>query len=331
MIEKPLSTITAADIERLVTETTSEGRTIEFKRDLPGTKDSDRKEFLADVSSFANAVGGDIIYGVEEKDGIAARAGGLAVTNVDAELLRLDQMIRTGIGPRLIGCQLQAIPGLPNGPAIVLRIPRSWQGPHIVSFQQDFRFYSRSTNGKFRMDATDVRDAVLRTQSIEERIRIFRADRVARIAGGETPIPLDGTKVICIHIVPFESFGAARLVDLRLASEQTSLLRPFYDNGNSGARFNIDGVYTYAASGAETSGGYVQCFRSGILEAVDAWMIPSPSDKYPDAIPSLAFPQHLFAFVDRVLSARRSALSFRRLPCSSAFLEAKGWCWGSTR
>jgi predicted HTH transcriptional regulator len=147
MLQKPLSAITAVDIVQLATEGTPEGRTIEFKRDLPGSKDLDRKEFLADVSSFANAIGGDIIYGVEEKDGKAARALGLAITNADAELLRLDQMIRSGISPRLAGCQLQAVDGLPNGPAILIRIPRSWQGPHIVGFQQDFRFYSRNTNG----------------------------------------------------------------------------------------------------------------------------------------------------------------------------------------
>jgi Putative DNA-binding domain len=302
MIEKPLAAIVAADIERLVAEGTTEGRTIEFKRDLPGMKDSERKEFLADVSSFANAAGGDLIYGVEEKNGTAVRAAGLVIANIDAEVLRLDQMIRTGISPRLVGCQVQSVPGLPNGPAIVVRVPRSWQGPHIVSFQQDFRFYSRSTNGKFRMDASDVRDAVLNAGTIEDRIRVFRFDRLARIVAAETPVPLAGTKLICIHVIPFEALGGSHSIDLRLASEQASLLRPFYSDGYSDARFNIDGLYTFAsADGGHTSGGYVQCFRNGILEAVDVWMIPSLSDKHPDAIPSLAFPQHLFAFVERAL------------------------------
>lgn len=142
---------------------------------------------------------------------------------------------------------------------------------------------------------------VLRAAGLEERIRMFRAERIGRIAAGETPVPLEGTKLICIHIVPFEALGASRSVDLHLIAEQTSLLRPFYDDGYSSARFNIDGVYTHATAGGEASGGYVQCFRNGIFETVDAWMIPSPSDKYPDAIPSLAFPQHLFAFIERGL------------------------------
>ena len=302
MIEKPLTAISADDILRLVAESAREDRTIEFKRELPGAKESDRKEFLADVSSFANAAGGDLIYGVEEKDGVAVQAPGVAVANLDAELLRLDQMVRTGISPRLVGCQIHAVTGLPLGPAFVIRVPRSWQGPHIVAYQQDFRFYSRSTNGKFRMDASDVRNAVINAGSLDERIRMFRADRLARIVAGETPIRLEGTKLIAIHVVPFQSLAGGPTVDLQRISNETSLLQPFYSDGYSGARFNIDGVYTYASGrGDSPAGGYVQCFRSGIVEAVDAWMIPSQSEKHPDGIPSLAFPQHLFAFVQRIL------------------------------
>jgi len=163
LIQKTLTAITAADIQRLVDEATPEGRSFEFKRQLPGGSDGDKKEFLADVSSFANAIGGDLIYGIEERQGIAAAAEGVTTTNLDADLLRLDEMIRSGINPRIVGCQVWPVPGLPKGPAILIRVPRSWQGPHIVSYQREFRFYSRSTNGKFRMDASDVREAVLNT------------------------------------------------------------------------------------------------------------------------------------------------------------------------
>ena len=302
MFDKPLQSVTAADLQRLVLDGVTEGRTIEFKRDLPGSKESDRKEFLADVSSFANANGGDLIYGIEDRDGRAIAAAGLIVANVDGEILRLDQMIRTGIGPRIIGCQVHAVAGLTQGPAIVIRVPRSWTGPHIITYQQDFRFYSRSTNGKFRMDGSDVRNAVLRNADIEDRIRTFRAERLGRIVGGDTPVALDGSKFICVHVVPFQSFGGLQDVDLLLAAKDTSLLGPFCARGYSAPVFNIDGFWTSDKSHATaTSGNYLQFFRNGIVESVDAWMIPSPATQYPDGIPSLAFPRELFAFVDRVL------------------------------
>ncbi len=157
MIDKPITDITADDIQHLVDERTPEKRTLEFKAEVPGNKDSERKEFLADVSSFANAAGGDLIYGVATTDGHATAAHGVTAQNIDATLLRLDHMIRSGISPRIVGFQVQRVTGLSKGPAIVIRIPRSWQGPHIVSYQQHFRFFSRNAAGKFPMDVSDIR------------------------------------------------------------------------------------------------------------------------------------------------------------------------------
>lgn len=303
MIHKPLGTVAAADIQRLVADRTPEGRSIEFKRDLPGTRDSDRKEFLADVSSFANALGGDLIFGVEEKDGVAAAADGLTVSNIDAEVLRLDEMLRSGISPRIVGCQTLVVPGLTKGPAVVVRIPRSWNGPHAVSFQQDFRFYSRSTNGKFRMDASDVRDAVLAAGSVEQRIRLFRSERVARIVADETPVPLTGTKRIAIHLVPFAAFGSRPAVDLLKVAERSELMQPFYAEGGwSAPTFNIDGLYTNAGAGNAENYSYLQIDRAGRIEAAESWMIPSIDPaRYPDSIPSGRFPMELFETVARGL------------------------------
>ncbi len=300
MIDKPLAAVTAADIQRLVDDGVAEGRTIEFKRELPGMKDSDRKEFLADVSSFANATGGDLVYGVAEKNGTAVAADGLAVPNVDGEVLRLDQMIRSGVSPRLIGLQIQAVPGLANGPAIVIRIPRSWQGPHIVNYQQHFRFFSRNANGKYPMDVSDIRDAVLNAGSVEERIRNFRADRLARVVAGETPLPLDGTRIICVHAVPFASYGGAPSVDLHRAASETSLLRPWRANGWSAPEYNIDGVYTYVPRhDSSITGAYVQLLRNGIVEATESTLI-GLHPQYPESLPSLAFARELFGFINRV-------------------------------
>ena len=67
MIPKEFDTIGKEDIEALVANAVSEGRTIEYKEKLPGGTDDDRREFLADASSFANAGGGDLIYGIREK------------------------------------------------------------------------------------------------------------------------------------------------------------------------------------------------------------------------------------------------------------------------
>src|SRR5437868_6690849 len=115
MIAKRFHQITKNDIDSLITNSVREGRTIEYKQQLPGGKDDDKKEFLADVSSFANASGGDLLLGVEElrdaankATGIPESAHGLSGINVDQEIRRLESMIRDGIEPRIPAVQIRA-------------------------------------------------------------------------------------------------------------------------------------------------------------------------------------------------------------------------------
>lgn len=61
----------------------SERKTIDYKRDLPGGADQDKKEFLADVSSFANTEGGELIFGMTEASGVPTEIVGVAIGNPD--------------------------------------------------------------------------------------------------------------------------------------------------------------------------------------------------------------------------------------------------------
>src|SRR6266542_2202557 len=99
MIPKEFDAIDKEDIDVLVANAVSEGRTIEYKEQLPSGTDDDRREFLADASSFANAAGGDLIYGIREKrdangkaTGLPEAAEGLAGANANAEKRRLEEM-----------------------------------------------------------------------------------------------------------------------------------------------------------------------------------------------------------------------------------------------
>ncbi|MEG8219865.1 ATP-binding protein [Sphingomonas sp. HH69] len=102
MLEQPIDSIDEATLWRLVDNQVGERRGLEFKRDLPGGKDADIKEFLADVTSFANAQGGDLIFGIKEEDGAAADLPGVE-GDPDTELLRIEERLQAGIDPRLIG------------------------------------------------------------------------------------------------------------------------------------------------------------------------------------------------------------------------------------
>ena len=109
MIQKPMRDIGPEDFQQLVTNKVAESRTLEYKQSLPGATDGEKKEFLADVSSFANSVGGDLLYGIMEAredgktTGIPESVEGLADVNGDAETRRLENMLRDGVQPRLQG------------------------------------------------------------------------------------------------------------------------------------------------------------------------------------------------------------------------------------
>src|SRR5574337_1306270 len=136
MINKQFELVDKSDIEALVRDKIPEKKTTEYKEMLSVSNDKDRKEILADVSSFANALGGDIIFGVREKrdrdktTGIPEATEGLPNINGDEEVRRLESMIRDGIAPRITGVQAKVIDGFSKGPVLVLRIWQSWSAPH---------------------------------------------------------------------------------------------------------------------------------------------------------------------------------------------------------
>src|SRR5258708_31415923 len=146
MIPENINTITLANIERLIADRVPEGKTIEYKSALPGGSDGDKKEFLADVSSFANTSGGDLVFGIEENQGIPERVTPLAIADVDLEQRRLDSLIRDGIRPRLTYA-IRVIELPDNKRVLVIRVDRGWTAPYRVTFQGHDKFYARTTAG----------------------------------------------------------------------------------------------------------------------------------------------------------------------------------------
>src|SRR3981081_362951 len=94
--DKAITQITEQDLQTLISDKEAEHKTVDYKRDAVGSSDSDKKEFLYDASSFANSVGGPIVFGMAEAQGFPVNLIGLAGAHQDGERLRLEQMVRTG-------------------------------------------------------------------------------------------------------------------------------------------------------------------------------------------------------------------------------------------
>ena len=278
---KPLDTLQEVDLQTLIESQTPEGKTVEYKGELPGGTDGEKKEFLADVSSFANAQGGYLFYGIEEAAGEPQRISGLQLGNVDEKKLQLENLIRVGLDPRLPRVDLYAISllGQPNSWVLLLHIQKSWLAPHRVVFKDHGHFYSRNSAGKYRLNVSELRTAFELVGTAAERIRNFRADRLGKIVAGDTPqhLPEQAPKLV-LHLIPFLAFDPAqRFEPHTLTYDSTGgppLLRTlsfepierFQEQVSATkVRVNFDGLLCYR-SNAE----YAQIFRNGCIEAVNA-------------------------------------------------------------
>lgn len=266
----PLENLTEQDLQALVMGGVPEGRRIEYKRDLPGNSDDAKREFLADVTSFANAAGGDLLYGVEEDGGQARGIPGIS-GDADAEILRLEAIIRTGVDPRIPGVHLRAITLASGGFVLVIRVPQSWALPHMVTLKNLSRFFSRTSAGKYQLDVAELRSLFARSADAGEQIRRFRDERLARIVAGEGAFPTGRSALIVLHLIPMRMADPTSRYDLRGLHKQRVALPPLYANGWD-SRYNLDGFVAWSPGiGQRTS--YVQVFRNGAVEAVESGML----------------------------------------------------------
>jgi predicted HTH transcriptional regulator len=144
----PFDQIAESHLRALLEAPVPEGRTLEYKRDVYGPRDSDRAEFAKDVSAMANTIGGHLVIGMDGTGGVPAALGGIgAEIDPDEQVRRLESIARDGLKARLPGLQVRAVPLAGGRHAIVVRVPSSLNPPHRVVLGGRNRFYARSTAG----------------------------------------------------------------------------------------------------------------------------------------------------------------------------------------
>lgn len=261
---KSLHDLTECDIQSLIERQVAEGIFLDYKLELPDNSDESKKEFLADVSSFANTSGGCLIFGIREEDRIPVEVVGLEI-NPDAEINRLENIIRDGLAPRVFGIGIESVKLSDEKYIIVIQIPQSYSAPHMVVYKNSSRFFARNSAGKYQMDVHELRRAFLLSETVADRIRDFRIERVARIIAGETPVPLDdeGRFILVLHFIPYSSFAVKQSLDLQVC---TNYAREYF-YPHTFLRFNLDGLVVSLES--SLGGEYYQSFRSGQIEYVN--------------------------------------------------------------
>ena len=260
-------------LQSLVRDKVPEDRFIDYKRDLPGDKEDEKREFLNDVTAFANTFGGTIIFGIEEEGGNATPNDlcGCTMPNPDESILRLENLVQSCVDPHLSSLRFVPIKLESGKSVLVLVIPQSPAAPHMVK-KGSPKFYMRGSAGKQPMDVHDIRAAFLASETVIERIRNFRLDRIAKLASGGQPIPLHDNTAFIAHILPLASFTRRINLDLkRIQAEANEYLKPLMSRSGQGPEHCLEGLAQVAHDRDRKALSYTLLFRDGCIEAVDAY------------------------------------------------------------
>lgn len=325
--------ISERDIINLREERVPESRTLDFKRDLIGPADAAKLEFVKDISALANTDGGDILFGVDEVGGLIADIPGVELPDVDGELLRLQQAILHGISPRPFGIDMHAVP-LANGRhVLVVRVPKSWSGPHMVVRSGFNRIMGRHLAGNEVMSIDELRNAFARSEGTADRIRAFRDSRIQALA---TRRPRNGggaNSLLLVHVVPFQSLLPGAVIDVSVMNAEPNRYRlPLLSSNSTDTRFNSEGFRAVAMRGnPERESAYSQLYRNGAVElALQEFVRPdeNPLKVHPHVlgpciaktIPKLLTLLHELFGIQPPVSI---CVSF--LNCLGTYTESDGW------
>jgi len=253
------------DLAELIAAQVPEGLRIEYKRELYGNRDEDKREALKDISAFTNAFGGHLIIGIEEQNGLPIAIPGISNMNPDDVLLRLEQLVLSGIEPRIQGIRMRAIPLVNNAFCCVLRIPRSWYPPHRVSAQRTNRFWIRNSSGAHEASIEELRTLFTLAASASDQVRQFRQKRVDEIRAQPERHLLQDNNYLILHIVPLAAVSSLWQVDLAAVQQNKQAFPLMYTHHGLSQRFNFEGFILW--SRGEQGSGYTQIFRNGIIES----------------------------------------------------------------
>jgi hypothetical protein len=155
-----------------------EGLYLDYKEALSGaTEKEGKREFIKDVTAFANAAGGQLILGVRDPttDGptdelVPGLEGG------DAIAQDLERLASSSIDPRIPGLRVVPVPLMSGKTCVVVHVPLGLSRPHMVNHAGHRSFYVRHSESSVQMTTHEIREAVLASSSAEARSRAL-ADR----------------------------------------------------------------------------------------------------------------------------------------------------------
>lgn len=205
---KNLEGLSEADLLALEKDQIPESIRLEFKRNLNLGDRRQKAEAAKDISAMANAAGGHILYGIDEKqlpDG--STAAGSVCPLIDGTLQsRLEDVLLSTIFPRPRFRTWEV--GVANGFVLVVEVYPAYSGDlYMVTGFKENRFYRRGEQRTILMSEPEIREAYARIaasrQALEASIEKMISSELAMVSHVQH----------CAIVLPW--YGHRQLVDPR--------------------------------------------------------------------------------------------------------------------
>lgn len=202
-----------SDLQSLVDNKITESLSLEYKSSeaLSFSEEKHKKEFIKDVSAFANSEGGALVYGIVEEDHFPKQLD----DGVDPKVItkeRIEQIIHSGIRPKIAQLHINQIK-LNNSENVwyVITVPQS-DTAHQVT---DHRYYKRYNFLSTPMEDYEIRDVMNRVKypKIEPVFNCIRSkDSTSEEHQYSLAVTLRNEGSIRAHQIKFEVLFPAKLM-----------------------------------------------------------------------------------------------------------------------
>ena len=173
---KLLENTTKKDLREMVIQREQESQILEYKREPYKRNDEETREMLRDITSIANAFGGDLIIGMEEDtNGSALQL--IGIWNPEEESQRIVSSCLSNISEHISGLRIHPVLLQDGSSVLVVRIPRSLRAPHMITFRGLNQFWIRHDRQKSPMSIHEIKDTCLKIEGLMEKLERFLAKR----------------------------------------------------------------------------------------------------------------------------------------------------------
>ena len=267
------------DLLEFLDKKVQEGKLVDYKQNLKIELPSEKKEFLADFTSFANTEGGWLIIGIEEgkdekgkQNGLPDCATGFKCDNQDRLKLDLENIIRDGIQPRLNTHDIYFIDGFEKGPCLTIRVKKSLDSPHMVTLGGTNKYYMRNSAGKYQLDARQVEVEYDKKRDLKEIPKNVIAERTQKATTRIFPVDLVNRPFLQLLVLPIEFLCHRKNLDADILRKNP--IAPMISDGFS---YSLDhhGYHYYYGIDNEIF-SFVTVHFSGLIEAIETQFFDHP-------------------------------------------------------